>query len=370
LSVAQPRFPAHSPLRAELNAEVDAYFERTGLDPAGGRPMWMKTLVIGAWLVTSYLLLLFVASTWWAAGLLCASLGLAIAGVGFSVMHDANHGSYSASKRLNKLAAATIDLVGGSSFMWRHKHNVLHHTYTNVHGMDDDIELRPFLRLTVDQRRFWFHRFQWFYWVPLFVFFTTKWWFVDDFVALIKGKTGKHPFPRPRGWDLAQLFGGKLFFIAWGVVLPLTIFPWQQYLAGYVVVSAVCGITLGTVFQLAHAVDNVTFTRAPLELSWVEHQVATTTDFARDRRLLTWYVGGLNFQVEHHLFPRVGHRHYPALAPIVREVCARHGVAINDHASVTSALRSHLRFLARMGAPTAPTAAAAATTTEPTAALV
>lgn len=348
----RPSFPSHSPLRAELNAEVDAYFERTGLDRDGGRPMWIKTLVILSWAITSYVLLLFVATSWWTAVPLAVSLGLALAGVGFSVMHDANHGAYSTGARLNASAAATIDLMGGSSYLWRQKHNVLHHTYTNVEGLDDDIELRPFFRLAEGQRRYWFHRFQHLYWVPLFVFFTTKWTLVDDFVALARGSIGRHEFPRPRWPALLQLLAGKLFFITWAFVLPLSVVPLGPFLLGYVIVSTVWGLTLGTVFQLAHAVDNVRFVRAPLPLAWVEHQVATTADFARDHRLVTWYVGGLNFQVEHHLFPRVSHRHYPALATIVREVCARHGVPVHEHATVTSALRAHLRYLVTMGAPT------------------
>lgn len=351
-----PSFPPHSPLRAELTAEVDAYFDRTGLDRAGGRPMWTKTLVILAWALASYVLLLFVATSWWTAAPLAVSLGLALAGVGFSVMHDANHGSYSTGRGLNRAAAATLDLMGGSSYLWRHKHNVLHHTYTNVEGMDDDIELRPFFRLTDGQRRFWFHRFQHLYWVPLFVFFTTKWILIDDFVALARGATGRHRFPRPPLGDLLQLLAGKLSFVTWAIVLPLLVVPLGPYLLGYVLVSAVWGLTLGTVFQLAHAVEGVRFVRAPLTLPWVEHQVATTCDFARGHRLLTWYVGGLNFQLEHHLFPRIGHRHYPALAAIVRAVCARHGVAVHEHATLLGALRGHVRHLVHMGAAPLPAA--------------
>lgn len=347
----RPSFPAHSSLRAELNAEVDAYFARTGLDPAGGRPALLKTAVLLTWVIASYVLLLFAATTWWTAAPLAVSLGLALAAVGFNVMHDGNHGAFSTRPWLNRAAGASLDLMGGSSYLWRHKHNVLHHTYPNVEGLDDDIEFQPIFRLSDGQRRRWFHRFQHLYWVPLFVFFPTKWVFFDDFLTLVRGRTGRHPFPRPRGWSLAQLLAGKLFFVGWAIVLPLMVVPVLPYLLGYALVSAVQGLTLGTVFQLAHAVDTVQFARPPLSQPWVEHQLATTTDFARGGRLLTWYVGGLNMQVEHHLFPRIGHRHYPALAEIVRAVCARHGVTVHEHATVVGALRAHLRHLVRLGAP-------------------
>lgn len=347
-----PRFPAHSTLRADLDRAVDAYFRDAGVDPAGGARMWIKTGVILAWAVSSYLLLVLWSASWWTAAPLACSLGLALAGIGFCIMHDGNHGAYSRRGWVNRLVGGALDMLGGSSYVWRQKHNVLHHTYTNIDGVDDDIELRPFFRLTEGQGRYWFHRFQHLYWVPLFAFFTTKWILVDDFVALARGKVGHHPMRRPRGLDLAQLLAGKLSFVLWAIVVPLQFVPVVPYLVGYVVVSTVLGITMGLVFQLAHAVEGVTFmdrvesTPTP----WLEHQLATTADFARGNPVLTWYLGGLNHQVEHHLFARVSHVHYPALAEIVREVCREHGITPHDHPTMLAALRAHLRHLRRLGA--------------------
>lgn len=350
----RPSFPAHSPLRGELNAQVDEYFARTGLSRDGGPWMWLKSATIILWAVASWALLLFWASTWWAAIPLSISLGLALAGMGFSVMHDGGHGAYSHSNRtLNRAAAAVLDLMGGSSYFWNQKHNVLHHTYTNIDGVDTDIELRPFFRLAASQRRYWFHRFQWFYWVPLFVFFTTKWLLVDDFVNLATGRLGAFPVTRPRGWDLVLLLAGKAFMLCWLFIVPLMVVPWAPYLVCYVLMSTVWGLTLGLVFQLAHAMDGVTFVERgqPVSDPWVEHQLATTVDFARGSRVLTWYLGGLNFQVEHHLFPRISHLHYPALATILRTVCAKHGITPHEYPTVRSALGAHLRHLWRMGHP-------------------
>jgi linoleoyl-CoA desaturase len=351
-----PTFPAHTPLRAELIAEVDDYFVRTGLDRRGGARRWLKTGVILGWAVASWVLMLAFATTPWAAVPLCVSLGLAMACIGFSIMHDGNHDSHSTSPRLNAFVGATLDLLGASSWIWRHKHNVVHHTFTNVDGVDDDIALRPFFRLTEGQTRYWFHRWQHLYWLPLFLFFTTKWILIDDFVTLARGRLGELPIVRPRGWDLAQLLLGKVSFLLWAVILPLMVVSPASYVVGYALVFGVTGVTLGLTFQLAHAVEGAAFHPRPaaggvLPDAFVEHQLATTVDFARTNRLVTWYVGGLNHQVEHHLFPKIGHQHYPAIATIVREVCARHGIVPLEHATVWSAFCAHIRYMRRLGRP-------------------
>lgn len=353
----RPRFPAHSPLRAELTRRVDEYFAGRGLDPHGGARMWLKSATLLGWAVGSYLLLLLWAPAWWAVVPLVVSLGLAMAGIGFAVMHDGGHGSYSSRRWLNRLAFGTLDLMGGSSYMWHHKHNVLHHSFTNVEGVDDDIDSSPFVRLSPSQRRRWFHRLQHWYVFPLVgLGFVPKWALLDDWRSWIRGRCGSRSIPRPRGLDAAQFVAGKVWHVVWALAIPLALHPVLPVLLCYFAVGAVMGITLAVVFQLAHAVEGTVFAPEPrrgekLELPFFEHQLATTVDFSPGNRLLTWYVGGLNYQVEHHLFPRISHLHYPALAPIVREVCRAHGVPYLCHETLGAALASHWSFLQRMGAP-------------------
>jgi linoleoyl-CoA desaturase len=355
LARTRPQFPPHSALRAELNQRIDAYFEQTGLERDGGSAALFKTITIFAWATVSYLLLVFWAQSWWTALPLTVSLALALAGVGFSVMHDGSHGAYSKRPLINRLAAASLDFLGASSYVWRQKHNVLHHTYTNVDGVDDDINAAPFLRLAPSQPLRWFHRYQRLYFpVLLGFFFTTKWAVFDDFAVSIRGRIGSQRIPRPRGWDIVQMIAGKLMFVSWAVVLPLMFHPVLPVLICYALLAFVWGITLGIVFQLAHAVDEAEFSissteRTTVARPWIEHQLATTVNFAMNNPIVTWYVGGLNFQVEHHLYPRIGHRHYPALAAIVREVARKHGAPYNEHQTMRAAVASHLRFLGRMG---------------------
>jgi linoleoyl-CoA desaturase len=359
----RPQFPPHSALRAELTERVDAYFEQTGLSRDGGSAALFKTIAVFAWATVSYLLLLFWAESWWTALPLTVSLALALAGVGFSVMHDGSHGAYSKSPLVNRLAAATLDFLGASSYVWRQKHVVLHHTYTNVAGADDDINAEPFLRLAPTQRLRWYHRYQRLYF-PLLIglFFTTKWAVWDDFAVIAKGMIGGQRIPRPSGWGIVQILAGKLMFVGWAVALPLMFHPVLPVLVCYTLLAFVWGITLGLVFQLAHAVDEaefptVTAENPTVERPWFEHQLATTANFAMRNPVITWYVGGLNYQVEHHLLPRIGHRHYPALAPIVRDVARKHGAPYHAHETMRGAVASHLRFLGRMGETPAPVAA-------------
>ncbi|HBP18805.1 MAG TPA: acyl-CoA desaturase [Planctomycetes bacterium] len=343
-------------MRTELDEAVDAYFRTTGLSRHGGASMLLKSATLFSWAITSYALLVFWAPTWWTAIPLAVSLALAMAGIGFAVMHDGGHASYSDRRAINRWAARSLDLIGGSSFVWAYKHNVLHHTYTNVDGADDDIDFEPFMRLSPGQTRRWFHRFQWLYWPALLVFLPPKWTLVDDFVAVARGQVGGHPLPRLSRRDWVVLIAGKLCFALWAIVIPLLVVGPAAYLAGAALVSCALGVTLGVVFQLAHAVTCTSFFQPDASgrtpLPWAEHQLATTADFARSNPLLTWFVGGLNHQVEHHLFPRIGHRHYPALAEVVRQVCARHGIRPHDHPTLGGALFAHVRHLYRLGRPT------------------
>ncbi len=353
-SIVPPKFSPHTSLRDRLNAAVEAYFEDSGRSRHGGLRMWVKTATIFAWAGGSYVALVFLAATWWQALLAGASLGLAVAGIGFNVQHDGGHGAYPKRRLGNRLTAWTLDLIGGSSYMWNFKHNITHHHYTNVDGVDEDLQADPFLRLAPGQPRYWYHRYQHLYVWLLYAFFPAKWEWYDDFKNLILGRSGHQRVPRPRGWALTWLFLGKLIFAAWALAIPLVLHSLWQVLAIYAFVALVLGVTLGTVFQLAHCVEEADITPLPangvrLPRSWAEHQLATTADFAPRNPVLGWYLGGLNFQVEHHLFPRVSHVHYPKLAAIVRRVCAESGVRHHTHRSLRSALRSHIRFLKHMG---------------------
>jgi linoleoyl-CoA desaturase len=352
------RFTTESDFHADLKRSVDRYFADTARSPRADCRMWLKTAVILAWAAGSYLLLVFGDVAAWQRVLLAVSLGFGMAGIGFNVMHDANHGSYARGRRANRLLGLALDLIGGSSYLWRHKHNVLHHTYTNVSGLDSDLGGNALLRFAPDQPRRPIMRFQHVYVWALYAVYPLGWWFVDDFQRVVTRRIGGREIPRARIGELATLLLGKAVFIGWAVILPVVVHPTWLVLPLAAATVATLGVTLAVTFQLAHCVGEADFHDGGAALpvrDWATHQVTTTVDFARANRLLGWYLGGLNFQVEHHLFPKVCHVHYPALSRIVEATCAAHGVRYTAQPSLRAAIASNVRWLRKLGrAATAP----------------
>lgn len=353
----RPKFPKdEAGFLTELRRRTDAYFATTGKSTRDCWQMYLKTAVILAWLATSYALLVFAAPTVWLAAPLSISLALAISAVGFSIQHDGGHHAYSRYTWVNRLAALSLDLIGASSYLWRWKHVVLHHTYPNVDGQDADIDVGAVARLAPQQKRRWFHRWQHLYLWPLYGLTASVWHLYGDFRDVIAGTIRGHRVPRPKGWDLVTFITGKVVSIGLLLGVPMLVHSWWVVLLFYLVVTAVLGVVLTVVFQLAHCVGEAEFPQQvtggqQMANSWAVHQVRTTVDFARDSRLLCWLLGGLNFQVVHHLFPKVCHIHYPALARIVESVCREFGVRYSAHRSFLAGVVSHFRWLRRLGRP-------------------
>lgn len=339
----------------ELRRRVDEYFRSTGRRQRDCPAMYLKSAIILTAFAGFYLLLVFVAATWWQALPLAVLLGLAMAAVGFNIEHDGGHHSYSNHAWINRLMAMTLDLIGGSSYVWHWKHDVVHHTYVNITGHDADIDVPFFARLTPHQRRLAFHRWQQFYLWPLYGVNVIKWHLYDDFRDVILGRIGTTRMPRPKRWELMRFIGGKALFLTLAFGLPLLVHPIGIVLLFYSVTVILAGVVVSVVFQLAHCVEEAEFPlpqedSSSMENAWAIHQVETTVDFARRSRLESWLLGGLNFQIEHHLFPRVCHINYPAISPLVEQTCRDFGVRYAEHVSFRAGLVSHFRWLRRMGA--------------------
>jgi linoleoyl-CoA desaturase len=349
------KFAGDKAFYGELKRRVAAQLNATGRRERDCGAMYRKTAIIFATFAAAYLLLVFAAHAWWQAVPLALVLALSVVAIGFNVMHDASHHAYSDRFWLNRLMSMSLDLVGGSSHFWRWKHVVFHHTFVNVIGYDTDINLAGLGRLSPHHPRAWIHRWQhWYVWL-LYGAMVIKWHLYDDFRLAFTGRMGEHQVPRPRGRQLATFWGGKAIFLLLAFALPLTLHPVWVVAATYALTAGVVGLVLGVVFQLAHCVEDADFpldhTPGHIEKPWAVHQVETSVDFARGSRAAAWLLGGLNFQIEHHLFARMCHVNYPAIAATVEETCAEFGVRYSHNATVWTALRSHYRWLRRMGAP-------------------
>lgn len=314
--------------------------------------MYVKSSIIALWTAASYVVLVFVAHSAVVAVCSALSLSLAAAALAFNIPHDASHGSYSRLPAFNRAMAFAFDLLGASSYVWHWKHDVVHHTYPNITGVDEDISLGPLGRLTPSQPHHPPHRFQHFYLWALYGLILFKWQFVDDFRDVIRGKVGQTAMPRPRGLELGLFLAGKVASVAVCFVIPLLRHPPGVVFGMYFLTAFLLGLVVSVVFQLAHAVEDAEFPvaapRGRMSSEWAIHQVETTVDFARGSRVLAWYLGGLNFQIEHHLFPKLSHAHYPALAPIVEAVCVERGVRYRAHRTLRAAIASHYRWLRRL----------------------
>ena len=349
-----PTFNRDPAFHRALRERVDGYFRASGRSPRDCWEMYVKAAVFFAGFAGTYVLLVFVARTWVQALPLAILLGCFVAGIGLNVQHDGGHQAFSRSRWVNRLMAMALELLGGSTYVWRWKHGVFHHTYVNITGHDTDIELGILARLTPHQRRLAVQRWQHVYLWALYGLLVIKWQLVGDFLKVITGRMGGQSFPRPKGWDLAIFIAGKVVFLVLAFGVPMWFHSVGVVLCYYGVAALVAGILLSVVFQVAHCVEEVAFPvprsgTDRIDHAWAIHQVETTADFARGNRIATWLMGGLNFQIEHHLFPRISHVHYPALSALVEQTCREFGVRYTAFGSFRTGLVSHFRLLRRMG---------------------
>lgn len=313
--------------------------------------MYLKAVLAIGMCVAAYVWLVYRADALWEAAVAGVVLACAMAAVGFNVQHDANHGGFSRFPAVNTVLGLTLDLLGASSYFWADKHNHNHHVYTNISLEDADLQAGILVRFSRDHEWRWFHRYQHLYLWALYCAIHYRYLY-SDFQRLWFGKADGLSAPYPRGRHLAALLLGKAFFFTFAFIVPLQTHGPGAVIAGYLFVVGLVGLISGLVFQSAHSVDNVEhpgLADGSEREEWAVHQIRTTSNFAPGNRLLTFVLGGLNYQREHHLFPKINHIHYPALSRVVKDVCREHGVECFEHPTFAAAIRSHYRFVRAMG---------------------
>lgn len=338
-----------------LKADVDEYFIKKSIKKTGDWRLFSKTIILVSAAITFYCFLLFASPVTWVALLLCAALGFTFASIGFGIMHDANHGSYSGNTKLNDFLGLSLNAMGASSFLWKQKHNIIHHTYTNVDGIDDDIAKSPVIRQCETQKWVPAHKIQHLYLLPVYSLSTIFWIFIMDFKKYFSRK-----IYTTDAWTMSTknhviFWVTKVLYLGFYIVLPIMVWGFLPWLAGYFVLNATMGLILSLVFQLAHVVENTEFEHVALDTSksidsaWAEFQIRTTANFAMNNKVISWIVGGLNFQIEHHLFPRISHVHYPAISKIVMQKCAEYNLPYNQYPTISQAVASHFRMMKYLG---------------------
>lgn len=341
-----------------LNKRVNEYFKSNKLSRHANTEMVLKTVFMLALYLIPYMLII-TGTVAHIAGIaaLCVVMGVGIAGIGLSIMHDANHGAYSDKSWVNSLLGYTLNIVGGNAFNWKVQHNVLHHTYTNIHDVDEDISPRGVLRMTPYAAWRFFHKFQFIYAWFFYGLMTLVWVIAKDFARIQRyhkdGLVKKQRTTIAKEWTI--LIITKAIYVTYIFVIPALILPvaWWQVLTGFLIMHYIAGFILAIIFQPAHVIEGTEYLmpddNGNMENNWAVHQLHTTTNFANKSRLFSWYVGGLNFQIEHHLFPNVCHVHYRKIAGIVKQTAEEFGLPYKSQPTFVHAVWHHARLLKQLG---------------------
>lgn len=344
-----------SPFFRSLKEKVDNYFTNNKIHTSGNLKLYTKGIIQVSFAIGLYITLVFFTPGTLASIILCTLLGLNLGVIGFNIMHEGGHMCFSSHKWLNNVAGYFLNILGGNIYYWKIKHNINHHTYTNIKGMDADIELEPFMRLHVEQRHRKFHRFQHIYAFFLYGVSYLVWIFFEDFNKYFSKKATKVSKPQQIEHKEHVIFWlSKIAYISMYIILPAFMLGFVKTLIGFIIIAFVCGLSISIVFQLAHVVEDTHFPMPcvksnKIEQEWAIHQINTTANFSTKNKLVSWLLGGLNFQVEHHLFPRISHIHYPKINQFVRETCTEYNVRYIEYDSIFSAFRSHLAHIKKLG---------------------
>ena len=342
---------------ATLRGRVNQYFDDNKIEKTGDWRMYIKTVVMLSLYIGPFVLILTNMLPLWATFIMWGIMGIGASGMGMAVMHDANHGAYSKNKFVNRMLGRSIYLVGGSKFTWIVQHNVLHHTYTNIYGMDEDIHDKPILRLSPHGKLSFIHRYQHIYAPFIYSLATLGWTLNKDFKQLIR--YNKNGLTKGSGGnpttEMIKLIFSKIFYFLFifGLPLMLTSYGFGYILLGFLVLQVTTGLFVTTIFQLAHVIEDTDHPlptdAGEIENAWAIHQLETTANFAKRNRILSWFVGGLNYQVEHHLFYNICHIHYKKIAPIVKKTAQEFGIPYYEKTTFWDSLGSHIRVLKKIG---------------------
>jgi len=340
-----------------LRERVNSYFETKGISRNANASMYIKTmlmltlffgpfLIMGLGAVSSPLLLfvLYILS------------GLGMAGIGMGVMHDAIHGSYSNKPRINKLLSYTFNLIGGNADVWKIQHNTLHHTFTNIEHADDDLNAPFFLRFSPHAEKYWTHQYQHIYIWFFYALSTLSWIVTKDFIRIRRfhgmGFVNKKNEYRN---TVIKMLGWKILYYSYALIIPLIFVPqaWWVIVLAFVTMHFVTGLIISSVFQVAHITPSAEYPlpdeNGLIANDWYTHQLATTTNFSPRSSVFSWLIGGLNYQVEHHLLPGVCHIHYKELSTIVAYTAEEYGMPYNSKLTFGAAIASHMTMLKELG---------------------
>nr|WP_315219382.1 acyl-CoA desaturase [uncultured Flavobacterium sp.] len=339
-----------------LNSRVNNYFKENNIQKTGNWKLHLKAVILFAIFLTPYFLILTLDMPFWGQLLLNILMGIGMAGIGMNVMHDGNHGSYSSKSWINKIMGGSIYILAGNVHNWQVQHNVLHHTYTNIHGHDEDLDAGRIIRFTQNAEWHRFHKFQHYYSFFLYGLLTFNWSLTTDFKQMKNYLKRKLSYGTPQSpaklWTVLVIT--KIIYAVIWMVLPMALgVYWWKVVIGFFVMHYTAGLILSIVFQLAHVVEEtsnpVPNENGEIENTWAIHQLYTTANFAPKNKIVNWFTGGLNHQIEHHIFPHISHVHYGKIAEIVKQTAIECNLPYYEFKTMRSAIVAHYKHLKDLG---------------------
>lgn len=339
-----------------LNSRVNNYFKENNIQKTGNWKLHLKAVILFAVFLTPYFLILTLNMPFWAQLLLNILMGVGMAGIGMNVMHDGNHGSYSSKSWINKIMGGSIYILAGNVHNWQVQHNVLHHTYTNIHGHDEDLDAGRIIRFTQNAEWHRFHKFQHYYSFFLYGLLTFNWALTTDFKQMKNYHKRKLSYGAPQSptklWTVLVIT--KIIYVLIWIALPMLLgVIWWKVVIGFFVMHYTAGLILSIVFQLAHVVEEtsnpVPNEDGEIENTWAIHQLYTTANFAPKNKVINWFTGGLNHQIEHHIFPNISHIHYGKIAEIVKQTAIECNLPYHEFRTMRGAVIAHYKHLKDLG---------------------
>lgn len=339
-----------------VRQRVNAHFKEKGISPHANGAMWAKAIFFTSGYLALYGLILSNQFGNWTMLGMALVMGMFAAFIGFNVSHDAIHGAFSARSWVNKWIGYSFYFIGASPYVWKITHNVVHHTYTNIPGHDDDIEIAPgLIRVDTDEPVRPWQRYQQWYAFPLYSLASLSWVFRKDYMKFFKKTIGSYDNTGHPRQELIKLIATKVAYYIFLIIVPFLVLDlsWWQFAIGFVLMHIFEGLVLGLVFQLAHVVEGTSFPvpteGVGIDEAWAAHQMRTTANFAPNSAIAAFLCGGLNRQIEHHLFPKVCHIHYPVISAIVKQTAHDFDLPYIENPTFSSALASHFRLLKKLG---------------------
>ncbi len=358
MSTTIPTFATQDDLKffRTLNSRVNSYFKENNIPKTGNWKIHLKTIILFTIFLTPYFLIMTLEMSIWYQLLLNILMGIGMAGIGMNVMHDGNHGAYSSKSWINKFMGGSIYILAGNVYNWQVQHNVLHHTYTNILGHDEDLDAGRIIRFTQNAEWHRFHKFQHYYSFFLYGLLTFNWSLTTDFKQMNAYLKRKLSYGEPQNpaklWTVLVIT--KIIYALIWIVLPIVFgVTWWKVLLGFFVMHYAAGLILSIVFQLAHVVEEtanpVPNQNGEMENTWAIHQLHTTANFAPKNKIVNWFTGGLNHQIEHHLYPNISHIHYGKIAQIVKQTAEECNLPYHEFKTMRSAVIAHYKHLKDLG---------------------